>query len=134
MKRKHESENESKNGAANVSSVAAELSTEPSVKKMKVKVEHLDHQVSVESPKTPKSAPHSPPVSINNAESDDSGAPPPPPTGQLKCNSCEIGFSHLSNFVAHKKYYCRGLQSAMKPTSPVDIKIGTNGKESPPSK
>ena len=135
VKRKHESENESKNGATNVSSMAAELNTEPSVKKMKVKVEQLDQQsVLLESPKTPKSAPHSPPQATTNiAESDNNGAAPPS-TGQLKCNSCEIGFSHLSNFVAHKKYYCRGLQSAMKPTSPVDIKIGTNGKESPPSK
>ena len=22
---------------------------------------------------------------------------------------CDIGFSHLSNFLAHKKYYCRGM-------------------------
>lgn len=27
----------------------------------------------------------------------------------LRCHSCDIGFSHLSNLVAHKKFYCRGL-------------------------
>ena len=30
----------------------------------------------------------------------------------MKCHSCDIGFSQLSNFLAHKKYYCRGLQSS----------------------
>ena len=37
---------------------------------------------------------------------------------QLKCNSCDIGFSHLSNFVAHKKYYCRDIKAAITSTSP----------------
>ena len=26
----------------------------------------------------------------------------------FRCDPCDIGFAHLSNFVAHKKYYCRG--------------------------
>ncbi|XP_059082659.1 zinc finger protein ZFPM1-like isoform X2 [Tigriopus californicus] len=26
----------------------------------------------------------------------------------LRCEPCDIGFSHLSNYMAHKKYYCRG--------------------------
>jgi hypothetical protein len=33
------------------------------------------------------------------------------PESSLRCKSCDIGFSHLSNLMAHKKFYCRGLQS-----------------------
>ncbi len=78
-----------------------------------------------------KSAPASPKTSSTSNEDLNS-------SGQLKCTSCDIGFSHLSNFVAHKKYYCRGLQmSSTKATSAnstptEDVKVhGTNGKESP---
>ena len=108
---------------------------------MKVKIEQTDQTVLVSDQahpaalKAPKSAPHSP---TNNAESDgsdNSSTVTPPGGGQLKCNSCDIGFSHLSNFVAHKKYYCRGLQLGMKSSSPpIDVRVGSNGKESPPSK
>ena len=38
----------------------------------------------------------------------------------MRCTACDIGFSQMSNFLAHKKYYCRGLLSS-SPTS-VDIK------------
>ena len=39
----------------------------------------------------------------------------------MKCHSCDIGFSQLSNFLAHKKYYCRGLQSSSpNPPPPAD--------------
>ena len=37
----------------------------------------------------------------------------------MKCNACDIGFSQLSNFLAHKKYYCRGLQSRSPPPPPL---------------
>ena len=30
----------------------------------------------------------------------------------LRCQSCDIGFSHLSNLLAHKKFYCRGMQAS----------------------
>jgi hypothetical protein len=144
VKRKHESDTESSNGGGpNDINSPSELSSsqtgEPSVKKMKVKIEQLEGQPQVSdllSPSTVKSAPHSP--NNNTADSDENNPTAPPPGGQLKCNSCEIGFSHLSNFVAHKKYYCRGLPSGMKTssTSPnsIEVKVETNGKESPTSK
>lgn len=56
---------------------------------------------------------------------------------QLKCQNCDIGFSHLSNFVAHKKYYCRGQQQKSSETNenPAEKQTATtsspNGKESP---
>ncbi len=31
-----------------------------------------------------------------------------PASSSIRCEPCDIGFAHLSNFVAHKKYYCRG--------------------------
>ena len=104
---------------------------------MKVKIEQVEGQTPLsELPSTVKSAPISP---NNNTTDSDENNPnaTTPPGGQLKCNSCEIGFSHLSNFVAHKKYYCRGLPSGMQSSnSPpsVEVKVGTNGKESPTSK
>ena len=139
MKRKHDSDSESTNGGGSNPDITlpSELSQsgEPSVKKMKVKIEQVDQPQSTDLPLTVKSAPHSP--NNNIADSDENNPTATPPGGQLKCNSCEIGFSHLSNFVAHKKYYCRGLPSGMKSSaSPpsVDVKVGTNGKESPTSK
>jgi hypothetical protein len=140
VKRKHESETESTNGGGGSNNINATAENEPSVKKMKVKIEQTDQTVLVSDQAhpaavtAPKSAPHSP---TNNAESDgsDNSSTVTPPGGQLKCNSCEIGFSHLSNFVAHKKYYCRGLPRGMKSSSPpIDVRVGSNGKESPPSK
>ena len=35
--------------------------------------------------------------------------PPPPPlrkAGAKHCKSCDISFTYLSSFIAHKKYYC----------------------------
>ena len=32
--------------------------------------------------------------------------------GVMRCTACDIGFSQMSNFLAHKKYYCRGIQSS----------------------
>jgi hypothetical protein len=29
---------------------------------------------------------------------------------ELRCQACDIGFSHVSNLMAHKKFYCRGIQ------------------------
>ena len=40
------------------------------------------------------------------------------PDLDLRCHSCDIGFSHLSNLTAHKKFYCRGMKSA----GAVDVK------------
>jgi hypothetical protein len=28
----------------------------------------------------------------------------------LRCQACNIEFSHISNLMAHKKFYCRGIQ------------------------
>ena len=145
VKRKHESETESTNNGGSANNINAASESEPSVKRLKVKIEQTDQQPPTLVPSdqslsiaklTPKSAPNSP---NNNTESADSSennrTTATPPGGQLKCNSCDIGFSHLSNFVAHKKYYCRGLQQSMKTNSPpIDIKVGSNGKDSPPSK
>ena len=47
-------------------------------------------------------------------------------TDVMKCMSCDIGFSQLSNFLAHKKYYCRGLQTK-SPTA------GGEPSKAPPS-
>ena len=42
----------------------------------------------------------------------------------LRCESCNIGFSHLSNLMAHKKFYCRGVQpvGAERSNSPWTIR------------
>ena len=44
----------------------------------------------------------------------------------MRCTSCDIGFSQMSNYLAHKKYYCRGLLSA-SPTQ-LDIKLPLSGE------
>ena len=44
----------------------------------------------------------------------------------MRCTSCDIGFSQMSNYLAHKKYYCRGLLSA-SPTH-LDIKLPRSGE------
>jgi hypothetical protein len=53
---------------------------------------------------TPNKAPASPNGGVDGKES-------------LRCDSCDIGFTHLSNFMAHKKYYCRGLVASHGGTS-----------------
>jgi len=32
----------------------------------------------------------------------------------IRCEPCDIGFAHLSNFLAHKKYYCQGAAGNKK--------------------
>lgn len=101
---------------------ASSAGTEPEAKKVK-KVEQEDQGKSDELSTSPKAG---------DSEN------------QLKCNACDIGFSHLSNFVAHKKYYCRGLQtsknepSSTATLSSIQVKSesalspdSNNGKESP---
>lgn len=48
-----------------------------------------------------------------------------PTTNNMRCTACDIGFSQMSNFLAHKKYYCRGLL-ATSPAS-LDIKLLPSG-------
>ena len=48
------------------------------------------------------------------------------PTNNMRCTACDIGFSQMSNFLAHKKYYCRGLLST-SPTS-LDVKPLSSGE------
>ena len=142
VKRKHEEATKENNGAeSNASSLA---------KKMKIKEENNETTSSTSSstsevpqlmpqllqvskhsrpgsPQNPISSRSSPPSSTENADQPSTVASS---TGQLKCNSCDIGFSHLSNFVAHKKYYCRGMQATLRNISTAS-KEGSNGSESP---
>ena len=145
VKRKHEEATKENNGAeSNASSLA---------KKMKIKEENNETTSSTSSsttsevpqlmpqllqvskhsrPGSPQNNPlsssrSSPPSSTENADQPSTVASS---TGQLKCNSCDIGFSHLSNFVAHKKYYCRGMQATLRNISTAS-KEGSNGSESP---
>lgn len=146
VKRKHEEATKENNGAeSNASSLA---------KKMKIKEENNETTSSTSSSTTSEVVPqlmpqllqvskHSRPGSPQNNPLSSSRSSPPSSTenadqpstvasstGQLKCNSCDIGFSHLSNFVAHKKYYCRGMQATLRNISTAS-KEGSNGSESP---
>ena len=47
-------------------------------------------------------------------------------TNDMRCTSCDIGFSQMSNYLAHKKYYCRGLLSS-SPTQ-LDVKTSPSGE------
>ena len=63
-------------------------------------------------PPPPPSA-RSPPLLIPSPLASAASSPPATATAAttgdpFRCDPCDIGFSHLSNFVAHKKYYCRG--------------------------
>lgn len=49
-----------------------------------------------------------------------------PTPNNMRCTACDIGFSQMSNFLAHKKYYCRGLLST-SPTS-LDVKNLPSGE------
>ena len=42
----------------------------------------------------------------------------------MRCTSCDIGFSQMSNYLAHKKYYCRGLL----PASPTSLDVKPSGE------
>ena len=44
----------------------------------------------------------------------------------MRCTACDIGFSQMSNFLAHKKYYCRGLP----PSSHVSVDMKCLSPES----
>ena len=123
VKRKHEQTEDKTNKNGN-------SSEETPVKKIKSEPESTD--VGSKSPNNPKS-PQSPIQSTSRDSGSDSEE------RQLKCNSCEIGFTHLSNFVAHKKYYCRGgtvnsaipSKSSSQPSpNASEIKV-SNGEESP---
>ena len=122
VKRKHEESTKENNGA------------ESNAKRPKIKEENIN----ADQPSAPLSAKsesrsHSPQGSLSDVESPNNAAAPQGTNnsgGQLKCNSCDIGFSHLSNFVAHKKYYCRGMQATLRNISTAS-KEGSNGSESP---
>ena len=127
VKRKHEEASKENNGA------------ESNAKKMKIKEENNETSSSTTSEPLPQllqiskhSRPGSPQQPLGSPQSsvDEPSSTVAPPTGQLKCNSCDIGFSHLSNFVAHKKYYCRGMQATLRNISTAS-KEGSNGSESP---
>ena len=118
VKRKHEESTKENNGA------------ESNAKRPKIKEENIN----TDQPSAPLSAKsesrsHSPQGSLSDTESPNN-ATASQGTNQLKCNSCDIGFSHLSNFVAHKKYYCRGMQATLRNISTAS-KEGSNGSESP---
>ena len=56
---------------------------------------------------------------------------PPPAADPFRCEPCDIGFAHLSNFLAHKKYYCRGAALKEQPADPAEksaaVKMEVNG-------
>ena len=106
VKRKHEETEDTTNGSGNKSTV------ETAAKRMKSESESSNEKspTKIQSPASPK-----------EAEIDEEQR-------QLKCNSCEIGFTHLSNFVAHKKYYCRGVVKSSPQASPEVTKNGGDEK------
>ena len=65
-------------------------------------------------PTPPPPSARSPPLLIPSPLASAASSPPATAaaaatTGDpFRCDPCDIGFAHLSNFVAHKKYYCRG--------------------------
>ena len=122
VKRKHEESTKENNGA------------ESNAKKMKIKEENETSLSSSSEPEVVTTGSRNLPQLLQISKHSRPGSPQPllagsPPssaseeptvqaplsnnTGQLKCNSCDIGFSHLSNFVAQKKYYCRGMQATL---------------------
>ena len=126
VKRKHEESTKENNGA------------ESNAKKLKIKDESELHESiaaatasSTNIVKTGQNESESQPQSPQSSDHEtSSGGGANVQGGQLKCNSCDIGFSHLSNFVAHKKYYCRGMQATLRNISTTS-KEGSNGSESP---
>ena len=142
VKRKHEEATKENNGAeSNASSLAKKMkikeenettsstssSTTSEVPQLMPQLLQVSKHSRPGSPQNPLSSRSSPPSSTENADQPSTVASS---TGQLKCNSCDIGFSHLSNFVAHKKYYCRGMQATLRNISTAS-KEGSNGSESP---
>ena len=142
VKRKHEEATKENNGAeSNASSLAKKMkikeenettsstssSTTSEVPQLMPQLLQVSKHSRPGSPQNPISSRSSPPSSTENADQPSTVASS---TGQLKCNSCDIGFSHLSNFVAHKKYYCRGMQATLRNISTAS-KEGSNGSESP---
>ncbi len=64
----------------------------------------------------------------NKSPSAVAGKTSSPPTtvsspSSLRCEACDIGFSHLSNFLAHKKYYCQGANAAAATMAEEAVKI-----------
>ena len=127
VKRKHEESTKENNGA------------ESNAKKLKIKDEsELQESIAATTSnsniinvKTGQNESESQPQSPQSSDPEtSSGGSANVQGGQLKCNSCDIGFSHLSNFVAHKKYYCRGMQATLRNISTTS-KEGSNGSESP---
>ena len=111
VKRKHEESETEDNKNGNKST------DESAPKRLKSESESSS---SIEASKSPKPKISQSPTSPKDAEIDEEQR-------QLKCNSCEIGFTHLSNFVAHKKYYCRGgVVKTQSQGSPEPTKNGSS--------
>ncbi|XP_041454417.1 zinc finger protein ZFPM1-like [Lytechinus variegatus] len=69
---------------------------------------------------TESSSPASPPSGMNGSRQNGSGATAgaagrPAPVMLKHCRSCNISFSSLSTFIAHKKYYCASHHVAKNP-------------------
>lgn len=100
---------------------------EPEVKKIK-----RESETEETSPPAPQQKPTSTKVngSNHNAETVPSSSDPDTEEGSprspgdasggdqqvlpVKCNNCDISFMHISTFIAHQKYYCRGNAASMK--------------------
>ncbi len=78
---------------------STEASGEPASKRLKIKEED---ELEADKDKDVKSEESSPTEKLSTSESKQ----------ELRCVPCDIGFSQLSNFVAHKKYYCRGAPAS----------------------
>ena len=86
---------------------ADNITVSPGPESKRLKVEPVERN-----PTPPPPSARSPPLLIPSPLA--SAASSPPTAGSaatgdpFRCDPCDIGFAHLSNFVAHKKYYCRG--------------------------
>lgn len=97
----------------------SEAQSPPASKKIKIEDLAASREEAARSPSTPKRENSSSPAGSHDAL----GPAPVPaasaeialnPKDPIRCDPCDIGFSHLSNFLAHKKYYCRGIASTNK--------------------
>jgi hypothetical protein len=137
VKRKHQ-EIESTDQSSKVTTSPKNGTTDPPSAK-RVKSTETEGPISTislaETAETGSSEPNSSSISSGTAVGEINQS-----TAALKCNGCDIGFSHLSNFMAHKKFYCRGLlQQQQKPvslstataTAAVKVESGNNGRQTP---
>eukprot|EP00096_Caligus_rogercresseyi_P009902 TRINITY_DN3466_c0_g4_i1.p1 TRINITY_DN3466_c0_g4~~TRINITY_DN3466_c0_g4_i1.p1 ORF type:complete len:654 (+),score=242.95 TRINITY_DN3466_c0_g4_i1:111-2072(+) len=95
------------NGASENRSEGGNKSPEPAKKRVKLEEDSSSSPVR-EKEESSASPPRSKSITPTNSV-------PESGSSSMRCESCDIGFSQLSNFIAHKKYYCRGIRSTSSP-------------------